>query len=113
MRPDLKVILERLLSESEGQALVPLDAIGEAVGAMNITHAEIEALIDALESAGRQVDTRETGSAVVQLRAVLVAARELKASGHERPTVERIAEHSGLSRQAVGQALALARVMQR
>ncbi len=113
MRPDLEAILERLLSQSEAEGFVALDAIGEAVGAMSITHAEIEALIDALEQAGRQVDTRETGSAVVHLRAVLVAARELKASGSPRPTLEQIADRSGLSRQAVGQALALARVMQR
>lgn len=113
MRPDLRLILERLLKDHEPDGLVPLDSIGEAVGAMSITPAEIEALIDALEGAGRRVDTRETAGAVVHLRAVLAAARQLKSEGAERPTLEHIAERSGLSRQAVGQALALARVMQR
>ena len=109
----LQAVLDKLLANSNSEGFVALDTIGEAVGAMSITHTEIEDLIDALESAGRRVDTRETGSAVIHLRAVLVAARALKADGVANPNVQRIAEHSGLSRQAVGQALALARVMQR
>lgn len=113
MRPELKRILDSLLRTSGDEPLIALDDLGEAIGATAISHAEIEVLIDALEGAGKRVDTRETGSAVVNLKSVLLAARELKARGTAAPTVAAIAAHSGLTTQAVSQALALARVMQR
>jgi len=113
VRAELKLILDSLLIASADESLIALDDLGEALGATAIRHAEIEVLIDALEGAGKRVDTRETGSAVVNLKAVLVAARELKAQGTPAPSVSAIAERSGLATQAVTQALALARVMQR
>ncbi len=113
MRTELKRILDSLLQASGDESLIALDDLGEAVGDIAVSHAEIEALIDALESAGKRVDTRESGSAVVNLKSVLSAARELKARGGGAPTVAAIAARSGLSTQAVSQALALARVMQR
>lgn len=112
MRPELRRIFEQLRDTAVTTGAVSLDAIGDAIGATQISMDEIDALIAALEDAGFTVVGPEGGGGALRLQRVVEAARELRAAG-ERPTLSAIAARTGLSEEQVRHALALARVMQR
>ena len=106
------MVLERLLAESADSGRVSLDAVGEAVGALAVSTDEIDALLLALEAAGREVVTPE-GQAELHLKRVVLAARGLKMKLARRPTLAEVAEEAGISAEQALVALALLRVMQR
>ncbi len=113
MRAELSAIVDALLAASEGAREVSLDAIGEAIGARAITSEEIDAMISALEAAGRKVVGPEGGAGEARLKEVVSAARALGPELGRKPTVSEIATRSGLSVAEVHHALALLKVMQR
>lgn len=112
MRPELEAIVRALLASSDDA--VSIDALGEAIGDRAVTHDEIDAMIAALEAAGRRVVGADgAGEGEARLRAVVAAAKELRAALGRTPTALEIADKTGLSVDAVKHALSLARVMQR
>ncbi len=110
MLPPVAVILQSLL-ERDDPAL-SLDTIGDAIGTMTITPAEIEELFSALEAAGRQVE-RTTLNVREHLGVVLREARRLRQQLNAPPTVESIAAATGLGESAVRAALLYASVLGR
>lgn len=112
MRAELQEICAQLLAASAADGQVALDAIGDAIGARRVEIAEIEALIAALEDAGRRIIGPEGGGGEGRLGRVLTAARKLRAAG-VTPTIAAIVAETGMTHDAVRHALALARVMQR
>jgi hypothetical protein len=114
MRPELRELVDALLKASEDSREVTLDALGDAIGTRAVTHDEIDAMIGALEAQGRRVvGASGAGEGEARLRAVVAAARDLRASLGRTPTAREIADKTGLDLDAVKHALALARVMQR
>jgi hypothetical protein len=114
VRDELERVCAGLIRASEDRREVTLDAIGDAIGARHCTQDEIAEIFDALERAGRRIVGPSGGGAVLQLRRVLAAAREIRGAGaHGRASVEQIAERTGLDPEAVRTALALGRVMGR
>ena len=99
-----------LLEATLGAEVVSLDHVAEAIGAAPVTMADIEAIFDALETAGRRVEA-ETKDPPAALAQVLKAVRSFSAVSGRRPTVPEIAEHSGLGVGEVRFALLYARVL--
>lgn len=113
MRAELQAIVDALLASSADSREVSLDALGEAIGARAITSEEIDAMIGALEAAGRKIIGPEGGAGEALLKDVVAAARALAPELGRKPTVAEIAAKSGLSAAQVHHALALLKVMQR
>jgi hypothetical protein len=113
LRPDLKRIVDVLLQRSRDSGQVSLDAIGEAVGVLAISTVEVDAMLEALESAGRAVVGAGELSGEASLRAVVTSIRALSGSLGRRPNHTEIANHAGLTLEQVRHALFLARIMQR
>ena len=90
--------------------MVSLDQVAEAIGAAPVTMADIEAIFDALEAAGRRIEA-EMQDPPRALTQVLKTVRSFSAVSGRRPTVPEIAEHSGLSVGEVRFALLYARVL--
>lgn len=116
MRPELVAIVDALLASSAASGKVSLDALGAAIGARAITSPEIDAMMTALERAGREVVGREDvegGAGEERLKRVVAAARALRPVLGRKPTVAEIAARSGLDEEHVRHALTLLAVMQR
>ncbi len=113
MRHDLQIVLDALLLASSDQREIELDAVGEALGTRAVTSPEIDALLTALEAAGRTIVTPDGGSGEARLRRVLVTARRLRSELGRTATASEIAAHAGLEEEDVRHALALAKVLQR
>jgi hypothetical protein len=112
---DLAGIVSTLASIYPEGAVVPLDAVGDAVGTQAVTPDDIEKIFAGLERIGRTVGAPEGGRGEASLKKVVGAARELRAeaAAGAKPTVAQIAERSGLTETDVRMSLALLRVMQR
>lgn len=113
MRPELQSILDALLQASTASGEVRLDELGDAIGARAITSPEIDAMITALETAGRKVVGPAGGAGEDRLKAVVATARTLGPELGRKPTVAEIAARAGLTADEVRHALALLKVMQR
>jgi hypothetical protein len=111
LRPELDEVVRALLARHAES--VTLDAIGEAIGARAVSTEDVEAILTALETAGRAVVGPEGARGAETLRRVVPAARELAQSLGRKPTIEEIAAHIGLSAEQVRHALALGSVMGR
>ena len=109
----MQAIADALLVASASTGEVHLDAVGEAIGTRAITTPEIEAILDALEAAGRKVVGPEGGAGEERLKTVIATARALAPELGRKPTVAEIAARSGLSEDDVRHALFLVKVMQR
>lgn len=103
-------IIATLLSENAD--VVPLDAVANAIGALPVTMADIEAVFKGLEDAGRRIEAerRDPPAALAQ---VLATVRSFSVVSGRRPTQSEIAEHSGLSLAQVRFAMLYARVLVR
>jgi hypothetical protein len=101
-------IVEALLAQKAEP--VSLDAVAEAMGGAALTFEDIEAVFDALEAAGRRVES-EPRDPPAALAKVLGTVRSFSALSGRRPTLLEIAEHSGLSLGEVRFALLYARVL--
>ena len=113
MRPELRKIVDDLLAASADSREIHLDAVGEAIGARAITTPEIEAIMDALDAAGRKLVGPQGGDGEARLKTVVATARTLQPELGRKPTVAEIAARSGLTEDDVRHALTLAKVMQR
>jgi len=110
LRPALRKIVDELLSRPT--PALSLDEIAEAIGAIEISSDEIEAIFVELENAERRV-LEAPVSAKESLGRVLRSARALQAELQRSPSATEIAEHSGLSQSSVRLALLFARTLQR
>lgn len=110
---DITKIVSALLAAHPKGAIVPLDAIGDAVGTQGVTPDDIERIFSELEREGRAVGTVAGGHGEDNLKKVVAAARDLRNAGTKSPTTHQIAERAGLGETDVRFALALLRVMQR
>lgn len=113
MRAEVAAVLAALLAETDDARTLELDRVGEALGAMRIDAAEIEALLDALETAGRTLIFPSGPQGVAMLRRVLPASRALAKELGRTPHVDEIASKIGASVAEVRRALLLATVMSR
>ena len=112
MRPAVAAVLADLLASSEDTRKVRLDDIGDAIGVAPVSADEIDALIDALERAGRTVGGAEGLTGIAALHQVIAAARRFSAAGR-RPNVADLVEATGLPDGEVRKALLFARVLGR
>ena len=113
LRPKLQVIVRQLLENSEDRRTIEIDAIGDAIGVTAIDSTEIDAILSALEAAGRRVLAPDGARGVSALKAVISTAVSLRAALGRAPTVEEIAARAGLAETDVRHALLLAKVMGR
>ena len=113
LRSALRALLSTLLEESRLSGQVTLDALGEAVGALQISHEEIDSLMRELEAHGRTIIGPEGGGVQEHLKRVIATARALASELGRKPNVTEIAERAGLRAEQVRHALALVQVMQR
>jgi DNA-directed RNA polymerase sigma subunit (sigma70/sigma32) len=111
LRPVVGALLEAFAPGED----IPLDAIGDAIGALKIGVDEIELAFDVIEHEGRTIakETGEVGAGTKRLNAVIDAGRRLRGKLGRTPTRAEIAKESKLSEDEVQHALALAKVMQR
>jgi hypothetical protein len=110
--PAAQAIIEVLLQETTPAEVVSLDRVAEAIGAAPVTMQDIEAILDALEVAGRRVEAQPQDPPGALAR-VLKAVRSFSAVSGRRPTLQEIAQQSGLSVGDVRFALLYARVLAR
>lgn len=111
LRPELARIVEALVAAAPPGEGVALDAIGDALGVLAVSQDEIDAMLDAIEAAGRRVMGPEGGNGEATLGVVLDVARALRLETGKAPTAPQIAAKAGLPVERVRHALALARVM--
>jgi hypothetical protein len=113
LRAELQAIVDALIAKNASSSEVTLDAIGEAIGALAVGQDEIERMLDAIEARGCRVVAPTGGGGPARLKKVLDTARAFVTQHGRRPSVDEIVATSGLTRDEVSTALALARVMQR
>jgi Sigma-70 region 3 len=113
LRAELITAVEQLLIASEASRQVTLDELGDAVGALSVSYADIDAMISLLEARGRRVVAPAELKGEQLLGSVLKTLRTLRPALGRRPTHEEIAKDAGLSVDEVRHALMLAQVMQR
>lgn len=113
LRSELQQVIEQLLRESEASGQVTLDQIGDAVGARAVSYVDVDAVIDALESAGRVVEAGAKPRGEEHLQLIIRSIRELSLQLGRRPNQLEIADRTGLTQAEVSHALQLARIMQR
>ena len=99
--PHLRTALDHLLETSAEDRRVTLDAIGDAIGSGAIDTAQIEQLLNELESKGRTVVAPEGGAGVASLRKVLPAARAIASEIGRTARIGDIAARTGLSEDEV------------
>jgi hypothetical protein len=110
----MRELLERIVSDLLARETheISLDDVGEAIGSELVSQAEIEELLQRLESSGRRVGT-VTPAIREHLKVVLDVARELGRGRGAAPNVNEVAEKSGLSAGEVRAALLYASVLSR
>lgn len=113
LRADLQAVVEQLLQQSEATGSISLDSIGDAIGQRAVSYVEVDAMMEALEVAGRVVESGEEPRGEHHLRAVITSIRELSGQLGRRPSQDEIAQHAGLTCAQVRHALWLAQIMQR
>jgi hypothetical protein len=111
LRPELIAIGEALLALDAEK--LSLDQVAEAIGTARVTPDEIDELIYWLELHGRAIADPIGKGAAALLGEVLAVARTLRAELGRSPQPREIAEHGGLTLEAVQRALWFARILQR
>ena len=106
-------MVEQLLAGSVGSGEISIDVIGDAIGVRAVSVQEVDAIVQALEDAGRTVVGAGELRGEESLRAVLGSIRSLTGALGRKPSQAEIAEHAGLSIEQVRHALFLVRIMQR
>jgi hypothetical protein len=111
LRPELIAVGEALLALDSER--LSLDQVAEAIGTARVTPDEIDELIYWLELHGRAIADPIGKGAAALLGEVLAVARTLRAELGRSPQPREIAEHGGLTLEAVQRALWFARILQR
>lgn len=88
------------LSEAN-KSEIDLDELGDAVGDAPVTTDQIDQLLSTLEERGIRIQENSSADLPALLRAILLAARQLKAAG-KSPSRAEIQEATGLSSAALG-----------
>ncbi len=96
-----------------GARELSLDAVGEEAARVGLANDEVEPVFVELESRGITVSAPQGGRGEANLQLVLAAARGLREAYGRTPTAAELAAATGLAREDVRQALALAKVLQR
>lgn len=110
--PNLQSIIDDLVDS--GRTEVSLDELAELViGDPAIGQGELEVLIDALEHRGIEVVSTEVTPAQKVMATVFTAAHALRESLGRAPSIDEIASHTGLQREAVQGAITHARRISR
>src|SRR5947209_18775311 len=109
LRKDLREIVDALLAKTPRGAAITIDALGEAIGTRVASGDDVDAMMRALEDEGRTIAAPEGQHGVKRLRAVLDAARALRAELGRTPTRDEIAARAGVDADAVSHALELAK----
>jgi hypothetical protein len=113
LRPALAAVVDLLLAESEDGRTLTIDRIGEALGTEVAGSADIEAMFDLLEAAGRTIEAPEGSDLRARLHVVLGAARTIGARTGQKATLAAIASETGLGEDQVRHALSFGRVLGR
>jgi hypothetical protein len=111
IRPGLEPVLRALLARPSDA--VSLDEIGEAIGTVAVSMADIEALFSALEAHGKRIAEPPAAAVSASLHVVLRAARDHVRETGETPAPADIARRAGLPLDEVRRALLFASVVQR
>jgi hypothetical protein len=111
LAPPLAAVVERLLSRFSAE--IPLDAIGEETALVTGRAEDVDAVVGALEKAGRRIagavsEASEAGGPAL-LATVLKTARALQVTSGRTPTAPEIARACGLAEGDVRRALGFAR----
>jgi hypothetical protein len=107
LSPELKIIFDGILAaHPDGPTL---DELSEELISKQVTFADIEEIIGALEEAGFNLEGPGAPARPEHLFRVLASARALAAETGKRPSTEDIAQRSGLTPAAVRRALRLGR----
>ena len=110
---NLAALVEAILAKAGDRTHIALEEVADAIGVRAISSDEIEAILHALEGAGRVVDMDDASPLREHLKTVLKAARLWVTEQGRKPSPSDIAEKAGLPLETVRRALALARVLQR
>jgi len=105
MRPLIQSILDDLLARHRASGRVDLNDIEEVIGARAVSYDEVEHIVDRLEAEGLRVGESLDVIDVDVMKAVIAAARSLRASLGRTPTVVEIAASSGHPAHVVRRAL--------
>lgn len=105
-------LLETLLEACPEGAAFSLDDFAELVAPANLASDQIDALIGALEQAGRAVEA-DPMALRGELGVVLASARRFVAERGRRPSVDELAAHANVSATVVRRALVFGRLMAR
>lgn len=113
LRAPIADVVARVLQQSEDSREVTLDEIGDALGVLAVSADEIDAIMTALESAGRRIVGPEEAQGESRLMTVVATARALRDELGRTPRTDEIAARASMPLEAVRHALSLARIMQR
>lgn len=113
LRAPLQAVVTQLLQANAAGSAIVLDEIGNALGALQVSTEEIEAIFAELEAQGRTISGPASGGGEARLKQVIDAARALRAKSSARPSLQQVAAQAGLTRDEVVGALFLLRIMQR
>lgn len=105
MRPFIDSIVETLLARHRALGRVDLNDIAEVIGPRRVSHEEVEYIVTRLEADGIDVGEPLDASEIHIMRAVIRAARDLRAALRRSPTVTEIAENTGHPAHVVRRAL--------
>jgi len=105
MRPLVESIIAELLTRHRRLGRVDLNDIAEVVNARAVSYDEIDHIIARLEAEGLRVGEPLTGSDLLVMRGVLIAAHRLRTQLQRRPTVDEIAAECGHAPHTVRRAL--------
>jgi hypothetical protein len=107
LRPFLQEIFEALIkAHPDG---LTLDGLSDELSNKQVTYADIDEIIGALEDAGVDLEGPEPTARPEELFRVLTAARALAAETGHRPSAEEIAERTGLTVAVVRRSLRFGR----
>ncbi len=113
LAPPLAAVVDRLLSRFPSE--VPLDAIGEETALVTGRAEDVDAVVGAVEKAGRRiresVSEASAAGGPALLAKVLKTARALQMTSGRTPTPPEIARACGLAEGDVRRALGFARTL--
>jgi hypothetical protein len=109
LRPFLQEIFEAIMAAHPDG--LTLDVLSEELSSKPVTYADVEELIGALEEAGVDLEGPEAPARPEALLRVLTAARALMAETGKRPSVDELAQRTGLSAAAVRRSLRSGRLV--
>ena len=115
LRPELQSIYDAIVAAHPDG--LTLNQLSDELVSRPVTYADIDELIGALEDAGFDLDGPEPEvppeTLKAELKAVLLAARELSGDIGQRPSAQQLAERTGLAPTVVLRALRFGRAIAR